>query len=303
LTEDIRVTKIQGLLYELTASEVMNRKVVTVPSDSKMSEVRELFRLHRISGAPVVDGGVLEGVISIEDLITWLTERAPDCPVTHRMTEDVKTSFPNESLVSVMDKFDRYRFGRFPVVRRKDRKVVGILTKGTVIEGLLKKLAAARRDEEDRLYSKRSFFEDIIADESSLSLKYKITEQKLESAGRIASCLRRTLRYLNVHPRIVRRTSVATYEAEMNTNIYATKGEILVKVDPYRIQIDVVDSGPGISDIEKAMQPGFSTAPPWIREMGFGAGMGLSNIKKCSDEMDLTSMVGEGTHLKISINM
>jgi CBS domain-containing protein/anti-sigma regulatory factor (Ser/Thr protein kinase) len=303
LSEEIRVTKIQGLLYELTASEVMNRNVVTVPSNATMSEVRELFRLHRISGAPVVKGETLAGMISIEDLIAWLTERGPDCPVTERMTEDVKTSFPNESLVSVMEKFDRYRFGRFPVIRRKDRNVVGILTKGTVIEGLLKKLAAARRDEEERLYSKRSFFEDIIADESSLTLKYNIAEQDLEHAGRIAGCLRKTLRYLNVHPRVVRRSAVATYEAEMNTNIYATSGEIRVNVDPYRIRINVTDRGPGISDIEKAMQPGYSTAPQWIREMGFGAGMGLSNIRKCSDEMDLTSTVGEGTHLKISINM
>ena len=89
----------------------------------------------------------------------------------------------------------------------------------------------------------------------------------------------------------------------MNTVIYADRGEILVRVDPYRILIEVMDSGPGIPDIQKAMQPGFSTAPDWIREMGFGAGMGLSNIKRCSDEMDLTSKVGQGTHLKVSINM
>jgi CBS domain-containing protein/anti-sigma regulatory factor (Ser/Thr protein kinase) len=291
-------------MYELTASEVMNRDVITVSANARMSEVREIFRTHRISGVPVVDNrNRLVGIISIEDFISWLAEKGVDCPVTDKMTKDVKTSFPNESLVSVMDKFDRYRFGRFPVVRRRDNRVVGILTKGTIIEGLLKKLAGVRREEEDRLYSKRSFFEGIVADESSLSLKYGIVERDLENAGRVASDLRKTLRYLNVHPRVVRRTSVATYEAEMNAIIYAARGEILVRIDPFRIQIEVLDSGPGIPDIQKAMQPGFSTAPDWIREMGFGAGMGLSNIKRCSDQMDLTSKVGEGTHLKVSINM
>ena len=87
----------------------------------------------------------------------------------------------------------------------------------------------------------------------------------------------------------------------MNVVIFARGGEIVVKVDPNQIRTKVEDSGPGIPDIEKAMQPGYSTAPDWVRELGFGAGMGLNNIKKCVDEMNITSTVGKGTHLEMYV--
>jgi len=83
--------------------------------------------------------------------------------------------------------------------------------------------------------------------------------------------------------------------------IYTRTGEIIVKVDTNQIRVEVEDSGPGIPDIERAMQPGYSTAPDWVRELGFGAGMGLNNIRKCADEMNITSTVGMGTRLEITI--
>ena len=89
----------------------------------------------------------------------------------------------------------------------------------------------------------------------------------------------------------------------MNVIIYTEGGEMTVKAEPRKIHIKADDSGPGIPDIEKAMQPGFSTAPDWVREMGFGAGMGLNNIKKCSDKMILNSIVGKGTCLEVTINI
>ena len=106
-----------------------------------------------------------------------------------------------------------------------------------------------------------------------------------------------------VNPRILRRVSIATYEAEMNIIIFAKKGRILVRVEPGEIWIEVQDSGPGIPDIKKAMKLGYSTAPNWVREMGFGAGMGLNNIQKCADNLGITSTVGKGTKLEISVSM
>ncbi|HID90168.1 MAG TPA: serine/threonine protein kinase, partial [Anaerolineales bacterium] len=101
--------------------------------------------------------------------------------------------------------------------------------------------------------------------------------------------------------RIVRRVAIASYEAEMNIVIYADEGEITAEVRPEQIRIVAADKGPGIPDIEKAMEPGFSTAPEWVRELGFGAGMGLPNIENCADEMNLESTVGVGTRLEILI--
>jgi len=100
---------------------------------------------------------------------------------------------------------------------------------------------------------------------------------------------------------VIRRVAVATYEAEINIVVYAEGGEIVAEVRPNHIKIEALDKGPGIPDIQQAMQPGFSTAPDWVREMGFGAGMGLPNIKNCADQMQLESTVGVGTHLTIII--
>ena len=98
---------------------------------------------------------------------------------------------------------------------------------------------------------------------------------------------------------MVRRVAVATYEAETNVIIHSQGGEIIAEIRPESMRITATDTGPGIADVAQAMQPGFSTAPDWIRELGFGAGMGLSNIKACADSMKLDSQVGVGTRLEL----
>jgi len=95
---------------------------------------------------------------------------------------------------------------------------------------------------------------------------------------------------------------VVFYEAEMNIVIHAYHGEVIAEISPGSVVITATDTGPGIPDVEKAFQEGFSTAPDRIREMGFGAGMGLPNIRRCSDELTLTSEVGRGTKLVLRIN-
>lgn len=102
-------------------------------------------------------------------------------------------------------------------------------------------------------------------------------------------------------PKTARRVAIAVYEAEMNLIFFTDGGRINARIEPGIIRLDVKDDGPGIADIEKAMKPGFSTAPDWVRELGFGAGMGLCNIKTCADKMNLTSVSGKGTRLEIKI--
>ncbi|MBN2569788.1 MAG: anti-sigma regulatory factor [Deltaproteobacteria bacterium] len=101
---------------------------------------------------------------------------------------------------------------------------------------------------------------------------------------------------------IQRRAAIATYESELNIISYARFGHITLRIDPNKIEIDAEDEGPGIDDIELAMRDGYSTATDLIRNMGFGAGMGLSNIKRCSDFFKITSSPNIGAHLKISID-
>lgn len=132
-----------------------------------------------------------------------------------------------------------------------------------------------------------------------MHFEYPIEGGNFLKAGSASSQLKKILKQLNVDPRIIKRVVVAAYEAEVNVVAHAYKGDIIIDIDTSRICIQLIDEGPGIPDIDRAMQMGFSTASPEVREMGFGAGMGLPNIKSNSDELTITSEVGKGTTVKI----
>ncbi len=117
----------------------------------------------------------------------------------------------------------------------------------------------------------------------------------------MASGLKKNLKYLGIHPDIIRRAAIATYEVEMNLIIYGGGGDISVMLNKCYINIEIRDEGPVIPDIEQALQSGFSTAPDWVRELGFGAGMGFTNIQNCVKSFDINSTVGKGTTIKICI--
>jgi serine/threonine-protein kinase RsbT len=133
-----------------------------------------------------------------------------------------------------------------------------------------------------------------------MRFEYDIEGGNFTKAGFASSQFKKVLKQLNVDPVIIKRIVVALYEAEMNIVAHAYSGKILIEVEPEQIVINLNDSGPGISDIEKAMQIGFSTASPTVREMGFGAGMGLPNIQNNADKLKITSQVGKGTQVEIT---
>jgi len=296
-----QVTRLQELVYELKIAEVMTSKVVTVAPQTSMAELSEILRKHRISGAPVLENGELIGIISIEDLIKALAAGEMDVAVEQKMTRDPVTLSPDELVVLAVDRFSHYGFGRFPVVDGQG-KLVGIITQGDITRGLLKKLEVEYHEEEIRRYRASHIFEDVVSSHTSIFLHYDVVARDFEHAGEVSSKIKRALNRLGFSPEIVRRAAIAAYESEMNIIIHADEGgEMVVDVQPERITIRAVDTGPGIPDLEQAMRPGFSTAPEWIREMGFGAGMGLSNIQRCTDEMRLESPLGTRTSLEAVI--
>ncbi|HNY24603.1 MAG TPA: ATP-binding protein [Bacteroidales bacterium] len=120
-------------------------------------------------------------------------------------------------------------------------------------------------------------------------------------AGTASSQVKRALKQLGVDASVIKRVVVALYEAEVNIVAHAYKGIITADIDPERVFLRLVDEGPGIEDIEKAMTPGFSTASQEVREMGFGAGMGLPNISRNADVLNIHSIPGKGTTLEITI--
>ncbi len=132
-----------------------------------------------------------------------------------------------------------------------------------------------------------------------MKIEFTISGGDFSRAGVASSEVKKMLKKINVDPKIIKRVVVALYEGEVNVCAHAYKGKITVDIDDKRIKIDIVDQGPGIEDIDEAMREGYSTASEAVREMGFGAGMGLPNMKKNADEMQIKSVVNEGTSVTI----
>ncbi|HBH62392.1 MAG TPA: anti-sigma regulatory factor [Nitrospiraceae bacterium] len=131
---------------------------------------------------------------------------------------------------------------------------------------------------------------------------FQIIGGNFANAGEASMQLKSKLVELGIDEAIIRRAAIATFEAEMNVIIYAAAGRLQYYITPHEVTIKIDDMGPGIENIELAMQEGYSTAPDWVREMGWGAGMGLPNMKKNSDEFKIDSVVGEGTTVKMIIH-
>lgn len=294
-------TRLQELVYEVNIEDVMTKEVVTVKPDTTMGELREVLREHSISGAPVVNGDEMVGIISIEDLIKAAVGGEMDVEVGSKMTREPITLRADDTVVFAVKYFDSYGFGRFPVVDRDDQ-LVGILTRGDIISGLLQQLEHEYHREEMLRHRVSHIFEELISDLTCITLHCDVVARDFEHGGEASSRIKRALNRLGVPPQIVRRVAIATYELEINIIIHAEeRGEIIAEIQPEKIIIRAVDTGPGIPDVEKALEPGFSTAPEWIREMGFGAGMGLLNVKRCADEMLLESPHNMWTSVKIVI--
>ena len=303
MSEVLRFAKVQELIYELPIKRVMKKNVITIPPDATISELKELLRVNRISGVPVLDQGRLVGVISIEDMIKALESGETGARVRDRMTREPFTVREDESVVEAVKKFAQHKVGRLLVVDEGGR-LSGILTGGDITRGLLKAISLDYRSEEIRRYRARHIFEDILSDHTSLILRYTVKVGDFNSGGSASSRLRQTMDRLGIHPDVLRRVAIAAYEAEMNLIIHTERGgELVAEIRPEAIRLTVSDDGPGIPDIEQALRPGFSTAPEWIRELGFGAGMGLTNIRKYADSMELTSEVGVGTTLDIRVDL
>lgn len=136
-----------------------------------------------------------------------------------------------------------------------------------------------------------------------LIFRFDVDGDDFTSAGQASIQIKQNLRTLGISPETIRRVSIAMYEGEINMVIHAGGGEAIVKVCEDHIEIILADKGPGIKNIEQAMLEGFSTAPDQIRSLGFGAGMGLPNMKRYTDEMHIESTVGVGTTVTMRVNL
>ncbi len=137
----------------------------------------------------------------------------------------------------------------------------------------------------------------------TIVMTYEVPADDFTRAGEASSSVKRKLKQMGVDPELIRKVSIAMYEGEINMVIHASGGTIEVIVSPEEIEMILKDQGPGIEDIELAMQAGYSTAPDNIRSLGFGAGMGLPNMKKYTDEMKIDSVHGVGTTVRMKVQL
>lgn len=299
ITDDAagKITRVEELAYELSVGEVMTKKVFTLRPDQTMREALDEIKKHRISGAPVAVDGNLLGILSIEDLIRSLRDGRIDLTVADYMTTNVITARKEDQVVEALKLFVKSNVGRLPVLDSSGA-LVGVLTKGDITDGLLKALQTDYEAEELIRYRASHLFEDIVSDRSTLTLRYSVKKDDFSRGGAASNNIKKALLRLGATPQIARRCGIAVYEAEINLIIHTNHGGMLrVEIEKDRITVEAYDDGPGIPDITLAMQPGYSTASQAIREKGFGAGMGLVNIKSCVDEMNLTSSPERGTSL------
>jgi len=140
----------------------------------------------------------------------------------------------------------------------------------------------------------------MMSDENVLSQHFEITGRDFSNAGKASTSIKEILQEIGIDSSIVVRASIAAYEAEMNIVMYAHRGVLTLNITPEKLRLKLEDEGPGIENIDLAMKEGFSTATDEMREMGFGAGMGLPNIKKNADRFEISSTPGKGTTLDIT---
>ena len=139
--------------------------------------------------------------------------------------------------------------------------------------------------------------------DEAIVLKYEISPDDFTRAGEASSDVKGKLKQLGVSPEAIRKVAIAMYEGEINMVIHANGGEITVEITPVEIKMILADVGPGIPDVEQAMKAGYSTAPDEVRSLGFGAGMGLPNMKKYTDDMTIETKMGVGTTITMIVKL
>lgn len=299
VAEKRQVSFAQVLVFELRVRDAMTSPPITAAPTDSLRSIQHLMKAHRISGVPILADDMLAGIVSIEDIINALDAGHINDPVEPWMSRKIVTLRDHFSLVRAVAEFDRHGYGRFPVLDANNR-LVGIITRGDITICLMHHL---ERRAEEAAAKEAALVATRAADEKAhrVVINTHVKSGDFESAGKLSQRIREVLRARGVAPEILRRAAIIAYEAETNIIIHSLGGRITTAIDTVKVRIRAVDSGPGIENVELAMQEGWSTAGPLARELGFGAGMGLPNIKRCADEFTIQSALGNGTRLQAAV--
>ena len=295
LDEDRPSLVLLEIIHRLKVRDVMTREVCTAERRTPLRDVQHLMRDRGISGVPVSERGRLFGIISMPDIIDALEGGTIDEPCQRHMSTRLVVLEEDMPLAFAIRSFGRYSYGRFPVLNR-DQLLVGILSQRDINRTLLRELAGEVKRLE--ACSGVTAPPDETGFRKYMLREFPVARLDFENAGKAANQIRVLLLERHIEPRVMRRVAVAMYELEMNLCVHSNGGVLSCLITNGRAEIIARDTGPGIPDIEWACRDGTSTANAWVRSLGFGAGMGLPNVKRVADEFAISSPAGGGTTVR-----
>jgi CBS domain-containing protein len=271
------------LMYRMKVRDVMTTDLHKGSLKSTLAELQEVMRDNNITGIPIAEHGRLYGIISMDDIIKalqmgWMNDKAEN-----RMTKNVISLEDDMPLSFAINYMEKYHFGRFPVLT-KTGQLVGILTSRDIIVHLLIAMNKELEALESKMEKKQS-----IDTNATIFREYTTRKFDFENAGKASTEIKKILMDKGLGPKLARRVAVASYELEMNQVCHSNGGTLSFKLTDGCAEILAQDTGPGIEDLDAALEEGWSTANEWVRSLGFGAGMGLPNTKRVSDEFTITS--------------
>ncbi len=275
------------IIFQMKVKSVMNTHLVTVHQNHTMQEAKEVMRKHGVTGVPVTDDNDkrLLGIVSVDDIINALEKGYMQEKVSKHMTRQVIVLEEDMPLSFAITYFDRYKFRRFPILD-KHKELVGVISSRDISGHLLAEMNR-----------KLEHIEQLHAPEPATDtqaqgvkyLRFQVVQHDFENAGHASTEIKKALKTMGVNAKIMRRVAIATYELEINIVVHSLGGEIIAQLKDGAVHITAQDRGPGIESIDNALTEGFSTANEWIRSLGFGAGMGLPNAKRVSDDFSISS--------------
>ena len=285
---------IMELLQRFKVRDVMKRTIIAISRRAPLREAQHLMRENRISGLPVSEDGRLYGIVSVNDIINALDNGWIDDACEDHMATNLVVLEAGMPLAFALRYFNNYTYGRFPVLD-SERKLVGIISQRDVMRALLYELSVEIRKLERKSARGANAPQERATSENYFRREWAVVRNDLSRAGHAANDIKQILRERKVDRVVARRVAVAAYELEINICIHSHGGILTLLISDDAVTITAKDRGPGIPDIEWALRDGASTANDWIRFLGFGAGMGLPNSQRVSDEFDIQSEVGKFT--------
>ena len=300
-----KLTLVNELIYQIKVKEAMSRKVIFFKENATFREIQLKLKEKKISGVPILDDKKnIVGIISIDDVITAFDKGYVDKKITDYMSREVVTIPRNFSVVSAINRLEKFKVGRLPVTESSNsKKIVGMITLSDILNRLLVVVQSIAEKVEDKEIKNTQISHNLIKSIEKKPLRFEVKGDDFDNAGRVASITKKYFQKLGISKDIIRRIAIVCYEAEMNICLHSLGGSMIIEVNNNNAVIYAHDKGPGIPDVKLALKPGFTTASEKIRALGFGAGMGLPNIKRYADKLEIKSSLKTGTELKAIINV